>query len=38
MFLRIQLLLSKTTPDLCETMKVMGKERVINRLKRAITN
>lgn len=37
MFLRIQLLLSKTTPDLCETMKVMGKERVIKRLQRAIS-
>ncbi len=36
MFLRIQLMLSKTTPDLCETMKVMGKERVVARLKRAI--
>lgn len=36
MFLRIQLLLSKTTPDLCETMKVMGKERVIARLQKAI--
>lgn len=36
MFLRIQLLLSKTTPDLCETMKVMGMERVVARLKRAI--
>lgn len=32
MFLRIQLLLSKTTPDLCETMKVLGKERVVARL------
>lgn len=36
MFLRIQLLLSKTTPDLCETMKVMWKERVIRRLQKAI--
>ena len=34
MFLRIQLLLSKTTPDLCETMKVMSKERVVARLAR----
>lgn len=37
MFLRIQLLLSKTTPDLCETMKVMWKERVINRLQKAVS-
>ena len=36
MFLRIQLLLSKTTPDLCETMKVMGKERVAARLRKAV--
>gem|GEM_PF-3796190 len=36
MFLRIQLLLSKTTPDLCETMKVMGKERVVQRLQKAL--
>lgn len=33
MFLRIKLLCSATTPDLYESMKVMGKERVMNRLK-----
>ena len=33
MFLRIKLLCSSTTPDLYESMKVMGKERVVNRLK-----
>jgi hypothetical protein len=33
MFLRIKLLCSSTTPDLYESMKVMGKERVVKRLK-----
>lgn len=36
MFLRIQLLLSASTPDLCETMKVMGLERVKKRLQLAV--
>lgn len=34
MFLRIKLLCSSTTPDLYESMKVMGKERVVARLRR----
>ncbi len=34
MFFRIQLLCSATTPDLYESMKVMGKERVMKRLKK----
>ncbi len=33
MFFRIQLLGSPTTPDLYESMKVMGKDRVMKRLK-----
>lgn len=34
MFFRIKLLCSSTTPDLYESMKVMGKERVMTRLKK----
>lgn len=34
MFLRIQLCCSPTTPDLYETMQVLGKERVVKRLER----
>ncbi len=34
MFLRIQLCCASQTPDLFSVMKVMGKERVINRLKK----
>jgi glutamyl-tRNA synthetase len=34
MFLRIQLCCASKTPDLFSVMKVMGKERVINRLKK----
>jgi glutamyl-tRNA synthetase len=33
MFLRIQLCNAKQTPDLFSVMKVMGKERVVERLK-----
>jgi hypothetical protein len=33
MFFRIQLLWSPTTPDLYESIKVMGKERAMERLK-----
>ncbi|MDR0607979.1 MAG: hypothetical protein LBG52_06675 [Candidatus Peribacteria bacterium] len=33
MFLRIQLCNAKQTPDLFSVMKVMGKERVLARLK-----
>lgn len=36
MLFRIILCWSKTTPDLYETMKVMWKERIINRLKYAV--
>ncbi|MDR0369375.1 MAG: hypothetical protein LBH96_02305 [Candidatus Peribacteria bacterium] len=32
MFLRIQLCNAKQTPDLFSVMKVMGKERVVERL------
>jgi hypothetical protein len=36
MFLRIQLCCSTRTPELLSVMKVMGKERVIERLSRAL--